>query len=143
MSEPISPPTCASSDASCLPRAVVTDDADCLAHSISGWSQDYEQLKGGRFAGSLDELCFGDTQLFLEQTSLALRQRCHVPAGHIWFGIPQCDDRTVRINGAAVQTGRIAVHRGGIDFELVTPDALQFLGIVVHEDVLMDYARQF
>ena len=143
MSELAHPMMHASSDACCLPRAVVTDDADCLAHSISGWSQDYEQLKGGRFSGSLSELCFGQTQLFLEQTSLALRQRCNVPAGHVWFGLPRCEDRCVRINGAAVQGGRIAVHRGGIDFELVTPDALAFLGIVVHEDVLMDYARQF
>ena len=101
MSEPISPPTCASSDASCLPRAVVTDDADCLAHSISGWSQDYEQLKGGRFAGSLDELCFGDTQLFLEQTSLALRQRCHVPAGPCASTALRCRPGVSRYTGAA------------------------------------------
>ena len=143
MSDTVHTPMPASSDACLLPRAVVTDDADCLAHSISGWSQDYEQLKGGRFSGSLDELCFGDTQLFLEQTSHALRQRCIVPADYVWFGLPQSEDRCVRINGASVQIGRIAVHRGGTDFELVTPDALQFLGIVVKETVLMDYARQF
>lgn len=136
-------PPRAASDLSGLPRAVITDDADCLARSISGWSQDYEQLKAGHFQGSLSELCFGDTQLFLEQTSHALRQRCTVPSGHVWFGLPRSADRCVRINGTAVHSGRIAVHRGGTDFELVTPDALQFLGIVVKEDVLMDYARQF
>ena len=130
-------------DGTCLPRALTTDDADCLARSISGWSQDYEQLKSGHFRGSLDELCFGQTQLFLEQTSHALRQRCVVPAEHVWFGLPQSEDRCVRINGATVDSRRIAVHRGGTDFELVTPDALQFLGIVVKLDLLMDYACQF
>ena len=127
----------------CLARDVVTDDADCLARSISGWSQEYEQLKAGHFQGSLSEMRIGDAQLFLEQTSHALRQVCNVPADHVWFGLPHSDSRCVRINGVPVQAGRIAVHRGGRNFELMTPDALQFLGIVVKEDMLMAYARQF
>lgn len=124
-------------------RDVHTDDADRLARSISGWSQEYEQLKAGRFRGSLSELCLGSTQLFLEQTSHALRQLCNVPVGHVWFGLPFSEDRSVRINGVPVQGGRVALHRGGELFELVTPDELQFWGIVVREDVLMDYARQY
>ena len=80
---------------------------------------------------------------FLEQTSHALRQMCTVPTDHVWFGLPHSDSRCVRINGVPVQSGRIAVHRGGRNFELMTPDALQFLGIVVKEDMLMAYARQF
>lgn len=127
----------------CAARDLVTDDADCLAHSISGWSQEYEQLKCGQFQGSLSELCFGSTQLFLEQTSHALRQVCVVPADYVWFGLPFSTSRSVRINGVAVDADRIAMHRGGVDFELVTPDQLQFWGIVVKEELLMDYARQF
>jgi len=136
-------PTSHRTAAPCLARDVVTDDADCLARSISGWSQEYEQLKAGHFKGSLSEMRIGDAQLFLEQTSHALRQRCTVPADHVWFGLPHSDSRCVRINGVPVQSGRIAVHRGGQNFELMTPDALQFLGIVVKEDMLMAYARQF
>lgn len=136
-------PTSHRTAAPCLARDVVTDDADCLARSISGWSQEYEQLKAGHFKGSLCEMRIGDAQLFLEQTSHALRQRCNVPADHVWFGLPHSDSRCVRINGVPVQSGRIAVHRGGRDFELMTPDALQFLGIVIKEDMLMAYARQF
>ena len=127
----------------CLARDVCTDDADCLARSISGWSQEYEQLKAGRFHGALSELCFGETQLFLEQTSHALRQMCTVPSEHVWFGLPMGETRSVRINGVPVHSGRIALHRGGTRFELVTPDELQFWGIVVKEDVLMACARQF
>jgi AraC family transcriptional regulator, ethanolamine operon transcriptional activator len=127
----------------CLARDIVTDDADCLARSISGWSQEYEQLKAGHFQGSLSELCFGDTQLFLEQTSHALRQLCTVPSDYVWFGLPLSEERSVRINGVPVKTGRIALHRGGKNFELVTPDALQFWGIVVKEELLMTYAHQF
>ena len=137
------PPASQRRAAPCLARDVVTDDADCLARSISGWSQEYEQLKAGHFQGSLSEMCIGDAQLFLEQTSLALRQVCTVPADHVWFGLPHSDSRCVRINGVPVPAGRIAMHRGGMNFELVTPDALQFLGIVVKEDMLMAYARQF
>lgn len=127
----------------CLARDVVTDDESFLARSISGWSQDYQRLKGGAFRGHLSEICLGDAQVFLEQTSHALRQICCVPAGYVWFGLPMSEERYVRINGAMVQSGRIAVHRGGVDFELVTPDGLQFWGIVVREETLADYARQF
>ena len=127
----------------CHLRDVVTDDESCLARSISGWSQDYQRLKAGTFRGSLAELCFGEAQLFVEQTSHALRQICTVPEGYVWFGLPLSEDRCVRINGVAVQNGRIAVHRGGIDFELITPDELRFWGIVVREQALKDYARQF
>ena len=127
----------------CHVRDVVTDDEGCLARSISGWAQDYQRLKAGAFRGSLAELCFGEAQLFVEQTSHALRQICTVPDGYVWFGLPLCEDRCVRINGVAVQDGRIAVHRGGIDFELITPDELRFWGIVVREQALKEYARQF
>ncbi len=127
----------------CLARDLVTDDTDCLARSISGWSQEYEQLKSGHFQGRLSELCFGEAQLFLEKTSLALRQLCTVPSDYVWFGLPLSEVRSVRINGVPVQSGRIALHRGGRGFELVTPDALQFWGIVVKEELLMAYAHQF
>lgn len=126
-----------------LARDVVTDDADCLARSISGWSQKYEQLKAGRFQGSLSELCMGSARIFLEKTSHALRQECNVPADYVWFGLPFSESRSVRINGVAVQPGRIAMQRGGREFELVTPDELDFWGIVVKEDLLVAYARQF
>ena len=62
-------------------RDMVTDDEDCLARSISGWAQDYQRLKAGPFSGSLAEVCFGEAQLFVEQTSHALRQICTVPEG--------------------------------------------------------------
>lgn len=127
----------------CVAREVSTDDADCLARSISGWSQKYEQLKAGHFQGSLSELCLGPAQIFLETTSHALRQECTVPANHVWFGLPRCENPNLRVNGALVQPGRIAVQRGGTPFQLVTPDDLQFYGIVVSEDLLTSYARQF
>lgn len=124
-------------------RGVVTDDTDCLARSISGWVQEYEQIKAGSFRGSLIELCLGPTQIFLEQTSIALHQACIVPEGYVWFGLPSSEGRCVRINGSLVQSGCIAIHRGGQSFELFTPDDLRFWGIVVREDVLLHYASQF
>ena len=124
-------------------RNVSTDDADCLAQSISGWSQQYEQLDAGHFHGRLVELCFDETQIFLEHTNLRLRQRCKVPPGHIWFGLPQTTRNLTRINGMTVGPEHIALHRGGEDFELVTPEGLRFLGIVVQETALLDCAQQF
>ncbi len=134
-------PVCA--DAVCHTRDIVTDDTDCLARSISGWVQEYEQLKAGPFQGSLSELCLGSTQLFLEKTSHALHQACTVPDDSIWFGLPTSEERSVRVNGAPVHAGRIAIRRGGKSFELFTPDELQFWGVVVKEELLMNYARQF
>ena len=133
----------AASGIPCHVRDVVTDDEDCLARSISGWAQDYQRLKAGPFSGSLAEVCIGEAQLFVEQTSQSLRQICTVPDGYVWFGLPMSQFRSVRINGAVVRDGRIAVHRGGIDFELITPDDLCFWGIVVRERALRNYARQF
>ncbi len=128
---------------SCTTRDITTDDADCLAHSISGWVQEYEQLKSGHFQGSLSELCLGNTQVFLERTSHALHQACTVPSDSIGFGLPTSEERCVYINGSAVRAEQIAVHRGGKSFELFTPDDLNFWGIVVKEEFLMNYARQF
>lgn len=126
-----------------LTRLVATDDVDCLAGSISGWTQHYEQLNPGSFDGHLAEVCFASTQVFLERTNLALRQTCTVPAGHVWFGLPLSDARTASINGVSIQPGRIALHKGGNSFELATPDNLSFWGVVVREDSLLAYARQF
>jgi len=124
-------------------RKVDTDDADRLAQSISGWSQHYEQLNAGHFQGSLAELYLGGAQVFLEHTNLLLRQICNVPAGYAWFGLPLANARNVRINGVEVKPGRIAYHRGGQDFELLTPDGLNFWGIVIKEEDLFRAAQQF
>ena len=130
-------------NADCLARDIVTDDTDCLARSITGWRQEYEQIKAGPFQGSLSELCLDATQIFLEKTSLPLHQVCTVPDGFVWFGLPTSEGHYVRINGATVHPGSIAVRRGGRHFELFTPDELQFWGVVVKEDVLLSYAQQF
>lgn len=125
-------------------QLLTTDDPDCLARSIDGWSQHYEQLHSGRFAGKLTQLSVATARLFVEQTNLALRQICTVPQNYVWFGLPlgEQSDRYVRINGAPVSDDRIAVRRGGEAFELLTPDRLQFWGIVVQEQALLEYARQ-
>lgn len=134
-------------DSSDLPtagiRKVETDDADQLAKSISGWSQHYEQLNAGHFQGSLAELYLGGAQVFLEHTNLLLRQICTVPAGYVWFGLPLANPRNVRINGVEVKPGRIALQRGGRDFELLTPDGLDFWGIVLKEEELFRAALHF
>lgn len=138
--KPITPAT--RCEASAFSREVRTDDVDCLASSISGWSQRYEQLKPGFFTGSLAEICHGATQLFIERTSHVLRQVCVVPSGHVWFGLPCSAAGGPSINGEPIQAGNVVLHKGGQQFELLTPDNLDFWGVVVREDDLMRRARE-
>lgn len=116
-------------------------DADEQAANITAWYQEYDQLGAGRFFGSITEVWLGQMQFFLETTSHALRQTCIVWPGAFWFGLPRCDSADGLINASPLGRNTIAVRPGGKDFELLTPDAYQILGIVIDEALLERHAR--
>ncbi|WP_052001623.1 MULTISPECIES: helix-turn-helix domain-containing protein [Burkholderia] len=67
-----------------------TSDVHQHADSIHDWSQEYDQLSRGRFAGSLREI-WSDaprTQVFHEYTEQLTFQQCMPWRGSIWIGIP-------------------------------------------------------
>ena len=60
------------------------DDADQHAHSLSAWEQSYDQLTRGPFHGLLTALQMPHMQVFLEQTSQAVRQSCRIRPDAFW-----------------------------------------------------------
>lgn len=110
-------------------------DPDQHAGNLTSWLQEYDQLGEGEFYGRVEELTFDGLQVFREHTSRALRQQCNVWPNALWLGIP-ANDGECRINGLPVTDNTIMCRPGNRDFELVTPEAFDILGIVVDRERL-------
>lgn len=119
-------------------RTRVARDADEQASNLSGWTQRYDQLGSGAFEGRLDEAVAEGVQLFREQTSRALRQRCELWPGALWCGITAIDDGS-RLDGRSGGDGGVMVSGAG--FELVSPDRHDIVGFVVAREVLERHAQ--
>lgn len=115
-------------------------DVDDQAANITAWYQEYDQIRAGKFYGAIREVWLGNIQFFLETTSHALRQTCVVWPGAFWFGLPHFGSTDAFVNSAPLNRDAIAVRPGGQDFELLTPDSYDILGVVVREEMLERYA---
>ena len=120
-------------------RVWTADDADEHAQNLSQWNQTYDQLSRGKFRGSITELWTGKAQVFLESTNRQLRQSCAAWDHSIWFGIPAPSCATAAIDSHGVPADGIAVRRGGVGFELRTPDDFDIYGIVVDREEFTRY----
>lgn len=117
----------------------VATDADDHAANLTGWNQVYDQLTPGKFRGSISELWMGKLQVFREATSHTVRQACQAWPESWWFGIPTDDEGTGRFGSFCIEKDSIAVRSGNADFELLTPDNFEILGVVVEQRELADY----
>lgn len=116
-------------------RSTVARDVDEHAANLTGWRQRYDQLGGGRFVGRIDEAVSDGVQLFREQTSQRLRQRCEVWPGAVWCGITAADDGS-RLDGRRVGAGGIMLSGRSGGFELVSPAGHDIVGFVVARETL-------
>jgi AraC family transcriptional regulator, ethanolamine operon transcriptional activator len=124
----------------CL-RTVIAHDVDEHAHNLTNWEQSYDQVAAGRFDGMLEEWRADGLQIFRERSSHAVRQSCCVWPDAYWFGIePQRSG--MRINGRQPGTNAIMTRPGNREFELVTPDNHQILGIVIQRNTLLEAASR-
>lgn len=119
-------------------RTRVAHDVDEHAAQLSGWRQQYDQLGAGAFQGRLDEAVGDGVQLFREQTSHALRQRCELWPGALWCGITAVQDGS-RLDGRTGADGGVMVSGSG--FELVSPAGHDIIGFVVGREVLLRHAE--
>lgn len=119
--------------------ARASDDVDRHASHLSCWSQEYDQLSQGRFAGRVRELWAEAPrlQVFHEHTRQQTSQHCLPWHGSVWFGIP--DGRAadaVHFCGRR-QAGEAArpLLRAAADasFTLRTPEDFGIYGVVVDE----------
>ena len=116
-------------------------DADLHASNLTNWQQEYDQTSRGNFRGSIVELAFGDLQVFREQTSQALYQKCIVWPDSVWLGIPQDRQKESRINGLTIRPNDIMCRPGSCEFHLATPQDFDIYGLVVKHETLMQTAR--
>lgn len=126
-------------------RTVEAHDADDHARNLTAWEQSYDQITPGQFHGVLLELQMPQMQVFLEQTSQAVRQSCCVWPDAFWFGLPDHSDggRVIgRINGRLCDADGVMVRPGNFEFELVTPADYAIYGIVIQRNALLRAADQ-
>lgn len=121
-------------------RAHRSNDLVAHANSLSAWQQQYDQLSAGAFQGALEELWFEDVQVFQERTSHALRQVCRIRPDAVWCGVALRHDGS-RIEGREVGPDGVMVCGRAAEFELMTPDGHEILGIVASRKALLQHAE--
>jgi AraC family ethanolamine operon transcriptional activator len=123
-------------------HAEFATDVNEHAANLDGWRQIYDQLSPGKFRGSIGELWIGKLQIFRETTSHKVRQSCNPWQNSWWFGIPSSADQgQSKLGNKYIDADAIAVRAGNTDFELLTPDDFEILGIVIEQEELAEYLR--
>ena len=117
----------------------VSEDVETHAANLSGWQQRYDQLSCGAFRGALADVWFEDVQVFRERTSHAVRQKCTIRPDTVWCGVTLAHDGS-RIEGHPVGEGGVMVSGSAAEFELLTPDHHDILGIVATRSSLQAIA---
>ena len=116
-------------------------DADCHASNLTNWQQTYDQTSRGNFYGSIVELPLEGLQVFRENTSQALQQKCVVWPDSVWLGVPLAGQDEGRINGLTIRPGTVMCRPGDCEFELTTPRNYNLYGMVVSREALTKMAR--
>ncbi len=123
-------------------RVRASEDVNEHADQLSDWSQQYDQLRGGRFAGRVREVWMGGPrlQVFHEHTSQPTSQQCAPWAGSVWFGLPDARcGQPLHFCGREQRTdsGHFVMRARASDgFTLRTPQDFGIYGVVVDRDWL-------
>lgn len=122
-------------------KKVHTSDVYEQACNITAWQQLYDQIYPGQFSGNLSEVWLDGIQFCKESTNLALRQSCVVCPGTVWFGLPRNQqNREAYICSSLMSTDTsIAIRQGGHEFEMLTPDDQDIMGLAVLQSELEQY----
>lgn len=118
-------------------QALASDDVDVHAGQLSRWSQEYDQLSPGRFAGRVRELWADGPrlQVFHEHTHQQTSQLCLPWQGSVWFGIPDGRQTTPVHFCGRLQPGDalrpVLRAAGNASFTLRTPEDFGIYGVVV------------
>lgn len=121
----------------------ITTDADDHAAGLQHWQQEYQQLSGGCFKGVLNEVWFGNIQMFREQTNQVVHETGSAWEGSRTVGIPMAiegDDGLFcgsRFNRDTVLT---LGNSDPLDFR--TPKMLDILGVTVDAVVMNTYGQE-
>ncbi|GAB2188408.1 helix-turn-helix domain-containing protein [Sessilibacter sp. MAH1] len=114
-------------------------DAEEQAENLRNWQQQYAQMSSGKFYGCIKEMITPEIHLFHEYTNQRLIQHCNVWPDALWLGF-SADEKHCKINRQEIKTNQLMLRPGDCDFELITPENFNILGIVVRLDVLRTHA---
>lgn len=118
-----------------------TKDANQQAASLVNWQQEYDQISNGRFLGQIRERRFNSVHVFREDSNRALRQQCRVEEGGVWLGI-SVEDKALHINHSQLDADKLLLRQGGVDFELITPEAFSIYGMVLKQGFVQQLKEQ-
>lgn len=116
------------------------DDVDRHAEALQGWDQRYDQIGPGAYRSVVKQVALDGVQLFQETANARVVQRGHLPPGQMVFGIPLVGAGAFAFGGVRIDRGAIVVARGGMPFELHSPDDMSLIGVVVDSDMLQRVA---
>lgn len=124
-----------------LLRRVTARDAHEHALNLSHWDQVYDQIGRGDFAGTLDEIWFGDLHLFRERTSVGVLESGSAWPGSRTFGVPVAMDGWGAWCGRLVGLDSLVTlgPRDTLDFR--TPPGLDIIGISLEARAFAAFSR--
>ncbi|MBN3786969.1 helix-turn-helix domain-containing protein [Burkholderia sp. Ac-20353] len=112
------------------------DDVDRHAESLEGWGQRYDQIGSGAYRSVVKQATLDGMHIFQEASNVRVLQRGALPPDHTIFGMPLVGDGAFTFGGARVDRGSMVFARGGVPFELHSPDHMSFICVAVDPDML-------
>lgn len=122
-------------------RRVTARDATEHALNLSHWDQRYDQIGRGDFAGTLEEIWFGDLQLFRERTSLGVLESGSAWPGSRTFGVPVAMDGWGAFCGRPAGLDALVTLGPGDTLDFRTPPGLDIIGISIEARVFAAFSR--
>ncbi|KWI48387.1 AraC family transcriptional regulator [Burkholderia pseudomultivorans] len=107
------------------------DDADRHAEALRGWDQRYDQIGSGPYRSTVKQAAPDGLLLFQETVNVRIAQRGRMPSGHTVVGIPLAGAGPLAFCGAPVERSAIVIARGGVPFEVHSPDDMSLICVVV------------
>jgi len=120
-----------------FPVTEISCDVQQQEKLLHAWQQQYTQLSGGCFAGSVSSLTLPGLKLFRESMSRAVFQAGALPSSKLAFGVPLAG------RGRSLLCGETAGHdlllfSGSMGFEFLSPDDFEFYGVEIDCTALGD-----
>jgi AraC family ethanolamine operon transcriptional activator len=119
-----------------------SDDAHDHACSLQHWKQRYEQLSRGRFTGEVEEVWFGNVQIFRESTNQIVHEAGVAWEGSRTFGIPLEAEGEGWYCGEIFDRNSMLTLKGDDELDFRTPRKLNILAVTADMQVFGDYARR-
>ena len=120
-----------------LPSTTCADDVNCLAATLSGWNQEYNQIDAGIFSGVMQQFCLPGVTLYREQLNTSVDQHALTPDHAFTLLVPLHlhDERTTsRARCIDYEGLTLLPHCNAVDW--VSPARADYAFLTVDENYL-------